>query len=352
MSRIYTLGIRVFSRLSNRAPTPLSSLNEGASFTRMNHVANSNSFPFFLRGNKPSINQFSKIHTIAMPCYHHHSRQFSTQPSILSSQIPPSSPSPSLSTDILNYQKLCTPDHLAATHFDLSRIKDPKERSQILQDFILVPDYLSSTEHDMLVDAAVRKLKRALGKQIRYEDGHFDGVITRYRECSASEWGSSGGAGPGEDALSSTSTSAMARPERTTPLEIMQSIKREFFPLHWHWVSPHILELESEKGGIKPHVDHLDASGEVVAGLCLGSDAVMELIHESDPHHKTFRVLLPKRCFYFQRGQVRYHYKHGIPIDPQDHAFKGKIIPKERRISIMLRNALESSPSHSDKYKM
>ncbi len=246
----------------------------------------------------------------------------------------------------LAYQQLRTPPSIASTHFDLSRIPT-SERAQILQDFILVPGYLSPEEQEMLLAAAAKKLKRALGKQVRYEDGHFDGVITRYRECSATDWA---GAAPSasevlddrdkgttaSETLLSTIPQSPQGTNRTSPSEVMQSIKQEFFPPCWKWVAPHILELEAGRGGIKPHVDHLDASGEVVAGLCLGSDAVMELIHEGDPE-KQFRVLLPKGCFYFQRDTVRYHYKHGIPIELEDHQFKGKVIPKDRRISIMLR---------------
>jgi len=182
-----------------------------------------------------------------------------------------------------------------------------------------------------MIQSATKKLKRALGKQVRYEDGHFDGVITRYRECSASDWSDTG---------ASSSPPSDTHRERTSPGHIMQSIKGEFFPREWSWVAPHILELEAGRGGIKPHVDHLEASGEVVAGLCLGSDAVMELIHEDDPE-RFFSVWLPKGAFYFQRGSVRYHYKHGIPIEPADHQFRGRVIPKEKRISVMLRNALD-----------
>ncbi|KAG0256674.1 Alpha-ketoglutarate-dependent dioxygenase alkB 7, mitochondrial [Mortierella polycephala] len=234
------------------------------------------------------------------------------------------------SSSAIAYKNLATLPSIAEAHFDLSKIPVP-EHAQILRDFILVPDYLSQEEHDMMVEAATRKLKRALGKQVRYEDGHFDGVITRYRECSATDWG----AGPA-GSQTTGATEDMDRHQRTQPAEVMQSIKHEFFPPHWKWVAPHVLELEAGKGGIKPHVDHLDASGEVVAGLCLGSSAVMELIHERDPQ-KQFRVLLPKRCFYFQRDSVRYNYKHGIPIELEDHQFKGTVIPKERRISVMLR---------------
>ncbi|KAF9354521.1 hypothetical protein BGX26_007657 [Mortierella sp. AD094] len=257
----------------------------------------------------------------------------------------------SQSQDTLAYKNLCTPASIAATHFDLSQL-DPKDHAQILQDFILVPEYLSSKEHDMLVEAATKKLKRALGRQVRYEDGHFDGVITRYRECSASDWGLEEGSVPRSSTLSEFSPSASTTDvkDRVTPQEVMQSIKQQFFPSHWRWVAPHILELESGKGGIKPHVDHLDASGEVVAGLCLSSTAVMELIHQDDPK-KQFRVLLPKGCFYFQRDSVRYHFKHGIPIQTEDHSFKGTVVPKEKRISIMLRNAVDSS-IHGTAYRM
>ncbi|KAG0359486.1 Alpha-ketoglutarate-dependent dioxygenase alkB 7, mitochondrial [Podila minutissima] len=232
------------------------------------------------------------------------------------------------------YATLSTPPAIVATHFDLSKIPTA-EHAQITRDFIIVPNYLSPQEHDMMVEAATKKLKRALGKQVRYEDGHFDGVITRYRECSASDWG---GAPPPP-----ASVQGAEQKERQTPSEVLQAIKSQYFPQEWKWVAPHILELEAGKGGIKPHVDHLEASGQVVAGLCLGSTAVMELIHEKEPS-KSFRVLLPKGCFYFQRDSVRYQYKHGIPIEPEDHQFKGTVYPKEKRISVMLRNALE--PAH------
>ncbi|KAF9388981.1 Alpha-ketoglutarate-dependent dioxygenase alkB 7, mitochondrial [Podila verticillata] len=233
------------------------------------------------------------------------------------------------STNASFYTTLSTPPSIVATHFDLSKIP-AAEHAQITHDFIIVPNYLSPQEHDMMVEAATKKLKRALGKQVRYEDGHFDGVITRYRECSASDWG----------APPSLSSQGAEQKERQTPSEVLQAIKLHYFPQDWKWVAPHILELEAGKGGIKPHVDHLEASGQVVAGICLGSTAVMELIHDKDPS-KSFRVLLPKGCFYFQRDSVRYQYKHGIPIELEDHQFKGTVYPKEKRISVMLRNALE-----------
>ncbi|KAF9903365.1 Alpha-ketoglutarate-dependent dioxygenase alkB 7, mitochondrial [Linnemannia zychae] len=242
-------------------------------------------------------------------------------------------------TSTYHYTALSTPASIAETHFDLTNIP-ANEHAQILKDFILVPDYLSPEEHDMMVREATRKLKRALGKQLRYEDGHFDGVITRYRECSAGDWAMS--SHPLSSDSNATTTPTTTRKERTTPQEMMASIKREFFPHSWNWVSPHILELEAGQGGIKPHVDHLDASGSVVAGLCLGSSAVMELIHQDDPE-KRFRVLLPKRCFYFQRDAVRYSYMHGIPIEEEDHSFRGTVVKKEKRISVMLRNALDPS---------
>lgn len=259
-------------------------------------------------------------------------RTFATSHSSLSSNTDTTDKDGSLH----RYTHLSTSSDIASTHFDLSHIP-PSEHAQILHDFILVPEYLTPDEHDMMVKGATLKLKRALGKQVRYEDGHFDGVITRYRECSAGDWSSPISA---TTSPSSDSSSNNDQKGRTTPREMMDAIKSDFFPSTWTWVSPHILELEAGQGGIKPHVDHLDASGSVVAGLCLGSSAVMELIHQDDPQ-KWFRVLLPKRCFYFQRDSVRYSYKHGIPIEPEDHQFRGTVIPKEKRISVMLRVSFE-----------
>ena len=53
-------------------------------------------------------------------------------------------------------------------------------------------------------------------------------------------------------------------------------------------------------GYISPHVDNLQASGTVVAGLCLKSPSKMILQRKDDPECN-IEVFLDKQCFYAQR---------------------------------------------------
>ncbi|KAJ3020867.1 UNVERIFIED_CONTAM: hypothetical protein HDU68_009913 [Siphonaria sp. JEL0065] len=96
------------------------------------------------------------------------------------------------------------------------------------------------------------------------------------------------------------------------------------------WLSPHILELRAPtnelKSGIGAHVDHLNAFGDVIAGVTLGSDAVV-------------------------RGYVRYGFTHEIPINKEEHVFMGQPIERTRRISIMIRDALLVEPPEYAKKK-
>lgn len=70
----------------------------------------------------------------------------------------------------------------------------------------------------------------------------------------------------------------------------------------------HILDL-SETGYIKPHVDNIKFSGDLLSGLCLLSPALMDLIHEETK--ETITAFLPPRCLYIMtpegRFQVRVH---------------------------------------------
>lgn len=85
-------------------------------------------------------------------------------------------------------------------------------------DLLLFPDFLSQPEHDFLVSACDRKLKRSLGSAAQYEQGHFDGVIRGYRECEASHWGK----------------------DDVRVREILQRIFG-LLPEEWEWLNPHIL---------------------------------------------------------------------------------------------------------------
>ncbi|CAG8565363.1 15446_t:CDS:2 [Dentiscutata heterogama] len=187
------------------------------------------------------------------------------------------------------------------------------------EDFILLPNHFTPFEQEFLLDQSLKKLKRVFGKQIVYQDSHFDDVIQGYRECQASHWGD----------------------QNDKVIEIFNKKVYDFFPRTVEWLPVHVLDL-SETGGIKPHVDNVDYSGSIVAGICLMSPTVMIFRHKDD-QSCNFSVLLEPGCLYIQRDKVRFNFTHEIPQDLAQHVFKGQIIPKGRRISLMFRDVKKTS---------
>lgn len=55
-----------------------------------------------------------------------------------------------------------------------------------LDDFLLIPQFMTSNEHEWVLKACAQKLRR-LGGRV-YSEGHFDQVIRGYKECSVSSW--------------------------------------------------------------------------------------------------------------------------------------------------------------------
>ncbi|CAG8703065.1 10247_t:CDS:2, partial [Racocetra fulgida] len=117
--------------------------------------------------------------------------------------------------------------------FDLSNTV--KYKSFSLEDFILLPNHFTSFEQEFLLDQSLKKLKRVFGKQIVYQESHFDDVIHGYRECQATHWGD----------------------QNDKVIETFNKKVYDLFPKTIEWLPVHILEL-SETGGIKPHVDNVE----------------------------------------------------------------------------------------------
>jgi alkylated DNA repair dioxygenase AlkB len=83
----------------------------------------------------------------------------------------------------------------------------------------------------------------------------------------------------------------------------------------------------------------VEASGDLIAGVCLGSDAVMILRNVDDPS-LIVTTLLPRGCLYFQRGDIRYKWSHEIPESRSPlNQFDSVQVEREQRIAILLRNA-------------
>lgn len=214
-------------------------------------------------------------------------------------------------------------------------------------DFLWFPRFFNPTEQHALLSAALRKLDAAEPRTARkrrrnflashqqgrprdtgdlndvflpdeiyhFEEGHYDGVIKRFREMRVSTW---------DDEKDPVFMSALARLETLCP--------------NAGGTLTHLLHLASD-GEIRPHVDNTDASGSWILGVSLGSDRVlrMETVEaDSDCSARhTFDVTLPSGSVYIQRDDVRYKYKHSI-LCTESISTQGA--SRGQRLSIMVRD--------------
>ncbi|KAJ3156668.1 Alpha-ketoglutarate-dependent dioxygenase alkB 7, mitochondrial [Geranomyces michiganensis] len=216
----------------------------------------------------------------------------------------------------------------------------------------IYPSFLTPEAQTRLVAAADSKLRRLAGK--KYWDGHFDGVIRQYRECSVSAW-----AAHSElrfqhiqQQYHHPQPAHMHDSADAFPRSVISEIKRAVENAargsggddgdkheEIRWIDPHILDLAAE-GEIKAHVDNVQASGAIITGLCLLSPTVIVFRSVADPS-AYFTALMEPGALYVQRDALRFDYTHEIPGgDSPLRVFGGKLIPPARRISIMMRDAL------------
>ncbi|KAJ1914331.1 hypothetical protein IWQ60_008848 [Tieghemiomyces parasiticus] len=189
-----------------------------------------------------------------------------------------------------------------------------------LTDLDIIPDFVTTAEHNVLARAAHQKLRRYAADE--YYAGHFDSVITQYRECTVSSW---------------VPQPVPANDPAAPALAILQRAW-DYFPSDTPWLPIHILDLHTS-GAILKHVDNIEFSGRFVAGLCLLTPTVMRFTHKSDPAcHVTVR--LPPKCLYVQRDALRFDFTHEIPFNDGVHnTFRGEVVPRGRRISLLFRDA-------------
>lgn len=204
-------------------------------------------------------------------------------------------------------------------------------------DMDFYPDFFSPEEQRILLSASLEKLNTNESRKFRrrqreyqasqpalssssvndlflpdefytFEEGHFDGVIKRYREMHVSSWPADI---PGLDRV-------LSRLRSLHPDEPTQT---------------HVLHLASD-GEILPHVDNVEASGSWILGVSLGNMRAMRLESADDPSD-SFEMLLPSGSVYIQRDTTRYRYKHSILL-------RGKLGDIEygggQRVSVMIRD--------------
>jgi alkylated DNA repair protein alkB homolog 7 len=181
----------------------------------------------------------------------------------------------------------------------------------------------------------------------RYEQGHWDSVIQKYREVELLD----------EDA------------DELTPL--LQPIRHFIEENHssdeksndtystacfsGSWLPCHAIDLHQD-GALNAHVDSIRFSGNIVAGLSLLSDGIMRLKLSSDKESTESKdscatsvsdhfdgnefvdLLLPCRSLYVLRGVSRYEFTHEML--PSNSLFRNSIpIKRDRRLSIIFRDS-------------
>ncbi|KAG0147406.1 hypothetical protein CROQUDRAFT_656141 [Cronartium quercuum f. sp. fusiforme G11] len=144
-----------------------------------------------------------------------------------------------------------------------------------------------------------------------FEAGHFDAVITDYREHEIRAL----------DRISDTSVQPLLA--RLTALFPPQSS-----------LMAHILHL-SPSGKIDSHLDHASASGPTIVALSLGGARVLHLLADEKSTKPVYKVLLEPGSVYLQRNSVRYSLPHAIPAIDN---FAAKAIGGSQRLSLILRD--------------
>ena len=188
---------------------------------------------------------------------------------------------------------------------DTSNLKDLK----VLEDLHVQSDAITKNEHETLINECERSLRRR-----RYETGHWDGVIESFREITKRDW----------------TVESRKVFERLIESDAVSKLGlSEFLP-------PHVLDL-SKDGFIKPHIDSIIASGQMVAGISLLSPAIMVLSRGSE----SIRILLPPRSFYVLSSTARFEFKHEILPGITKWTDDSKVV-RERRISVILRDEILS----------
>ncbi len=194
----------------------------------------------------------------------------------------------------------------------------------------MYPGFLTEAEGNSLIEEAGRRFKRR-----RFENGHWDSVITGYREVELST---------PDDQCSRQDFDTKVGGTVQVPLYVraIQRTRKQLEKFHFNngrgssgdaasnnirWLPCHAIDL-SANGKLKPHVDSVKFSGEVVAGLSLLSDAIMRLKPsakewenmENDTNHGQVGgdsighvdLYLPKLSLYVLSGMSRYSYTHEL----------------------------------------
>jgi alkylated DNA repair protein alkB homolog 7 len=180
----------------------------------------------------------------------------------------------------------------------------------------------------------------------RYEQGHWDAVITGYKELELHD-------------IDSFTNQSVIRGifERTRQHLSEHHLHDDDHPIQW--LPCHAIDLKRE-GELKAHVDSVRFSGGLVAGISLLSSCIMRLIPDNgakdnddddeDPADKEtatikghIDLLLPPNSLYSLTGEGRFNYSHELLADSSifTNPIDGTttLVNRDHRLSIIFRDA-------------
>jgi len=196
----------------------------------------------------------------------------------------------------------------------------------------------------------------------RYEKGHWDSVITKFREIELFDLHQMMMEGIHNDDSddSSSSTALILRAFQRIRNHLAHNHLRDVYTNdeQWNWLPCHAIDLKKD-GQLNAHVDSVRFSGHLVAGLSLLSPAIMRLRHPPPPdeHDKEqeeqssllsddndaghIDLLLPPKSLYVLQGFARYECSHELLPDKSvfDASLQTITVSRDQRLSIIFRDA-------------
>jgi alkylated DNA repair protein alkB family protein 7 len=156
----------------------------------------------------------------------------------------------------------------------------------------------------------------------RYEKGHWDAVITNYKEIELS------------DAI-------FEDPEIPNIFDRVRQHLGEnhldYAPINW--LPCHAIDLKKE-GDLTAHVDSIKFSGDLVAGISLLSPCIMRLVPDDAPDEGWVDLYLPPLSLYALTGVARYRYSHQLL--PRNEKFTKEneeiAVERDHRLSVIFRD--------------
>ncbi|KAJ8712630.1 hypothetical protein PYW08_007934 [Mythimna loreyi] len=190
---------------------------------------------------------------------------------------------------------------------------EPALRSAVVRDMQVYPDFITEHEENTLLLELEPVLRR-----MRYEFDHWDNAIQGFRETERTQWSA-------ENSLVLSRVRAQAAGAGAGA----------FLP------HVHVLDLAAA-GHIRPHVDAVRFCGDVIAGLCLASSAVMQLVHCTHKHMEV-NALLARRGLYIMKGVARYSFTHAV-LGGAESVWRGEALPRRRRVALIVRTPPHAPP--------